>query len=259
LNHIVLPVLRLLPSVRSTVVCSDRREAELHVPVDPNSIYPPTYRPWLPRQPHSADVRERARAGARIWPLLQASVHARRMIAEYLAAAPLGDRRLIVITLRDYAYMPRRNSQTSAWSAFADKLDSSKYVVVFVPDADAALDPPNVLRHRTLPGAALDPDLRLALYEAAWLNLAVMHGPMELCWYSEGARYLLFVNVGAAPQNQESSLVAARFEIGKPLPFATEYQRIVWQSDDLETIEREFGAMARILERGASSGGLTAA
>jgi hypothetical protein len=38
------------------------------------------------------------------------------------------------------------------------------------------------------------------------------------------------------------------FKIGGQVPFATACQRLVWEDDNLDTIEREFAKMIRLIE-----------
>jgi hypothetical protein len=94
-------------------------------------------------------------------------------------------------------------------------------------------------------------EARMALYEAAWLNLAVMHGPMELCWYNERARYVLFLDPGA-DASSEAEIVEGGLEIGRDLTFATPFQHIVWQTDRAAVIREAFDAMAARIERDAT-------
>jgi hypothetical protein len=84
----------------------------------------------------------------------------------------------------------------------------------------------------------------MALYEAAWLNVAVMHGPMELCWYNERTRYLLFLQIGADPTSSEDALAEGGVRRHRDLAFAHEFQHIVWQADEADTIRRSFADMA---------------
>jgi hypothetical protein len=78
--------------------------------------------------------------------------------------------------------------------------------------------------------------------------MAVMHGPMELCWFSEPARYLVFLEVGLAPVGTEAMLIDAGHPPGRDLIFAKPYQHIVWEGDHLSVLQREFAAMLQRLE-----------
>lgn len=254
LRHIVIPMLALLPSVRGYVVCGSREEANALMAADETHVYPEGYRVFLPRQPASNLIQDQARSGHRIWPLMRATERARRFIAEFLEREARG-RKPVVITLRGYRFLPERNSRASDWLAFADDLDASIYVPVFVPDTESAMRPPAVdlSRHVVCEAAIWDLEIRMALYEAAHLNLALMHGPLALCWYNADCRYVIFINMGVAAHNSEAALREHGHEIDASLPFATPFQRLVWAADELAIIRREFAAMVAAIETAAGA------
>jgi hypothetical protein len=97
--------------------------------------------------------------------------------------------------------------------------------------------------------ASVNLEIRMALSEAAWLNMALMAGPTELCWYNEHVRYLLFIAVGSAAVQTEAALVRNGHRVGFDLDFAQPYQRIVWHVDEFSTLRREFLAMEAFLDR----------
>jgi len=251
LRHVILPALSLLPSVSGHIVCRDRRQAAA-LQRAARRIYPDTYTVGLPRQPAGRDVRDAARRGEQVWPLLEAEAEPRRMVAGFLAE--IGAERPVVISLRQYGYMSGRNSHLATWAAFADELRHGGYTPVFVPDTSAGLVRQSELGdHLVFAPAAWNLSLRMALYEAAWLNMAVMHGPMELCWYSERCRYLIFIPVGAAPQCTPESLEEQGHEIGRDFRFAGRFQRLVWEAETLPTVRNGFAELAAAIEAQSSS------
>jgi hypothetical protein len=97
--------------------------------------------------------------------------------------------------------------------------------------------------------AAMVLGLRMALYERAYLNLGVNNGPMGLCWLNDRTRYITFKMLSdAAPHTTPEYMEFLGFKIGESLPFATPWQRWVWQDDELDVIETAFAAMWRRLE-----------
>jgi hypothetical protein len=247
-RNLVLPILALLPSVEGHAVFASRGEAARLIPSNSTRLYPSDYRMALPCQPLKRVIFDHAAKGTPIWPMFRATEGARDYIRTFLATVAMG-RRPIVISLRMSSNTPERNSKIAEWSAFSRRLDRTRFVPIFVPDTDAAM------RGRPLElddaifceAASWSVDLRMALYEAAWLNMAVMHGPMELCWYSETARYVVFLQ----PLRDTNQIDLMR-ENGQPLsgnmPFARPFQRIVWDTDRLDVIERAFADMARGIE-----------
>lgn len=247
-RHILLGALALLPSVRSYTVCGSREKAAALITRDPEHLYPEDYRVYLPRHPTRRVVHDLAAQGIPVFPMLRASDRARELIAQFLGRHAAA-RRAIVITLRDYPYTPQRNSRVEDWIQFASGLDRAIYAPIFVLDSETIMDrsKANLEDCIVCEGASWDIDLRMALYEAAWLNMAVMHGPMELCWFSESSRYLVFLEVGLARVHAESELADAGHPPGRDLIFAKPGQHIVWEGDHLPVIRREFEALLPLL------------
>jgi hypothetical protein len=167
----------------------------------------------------------------------------------------LSGKKLITITLRNYGFMPARNSNLEAWAAFAHRLDSARYLPVFVLDTELTLDPlPSALTgFEVFREASWNVWLRMALYESSYLNLGVNTGPLFMCVLNAKTRVLIFKMITPeAPQATEEFLVKLGYRIGGQLPFATPFQRLIWEDDTLETIEREFSRMVDQIEKTAS-------
>jgi hypothetical protein len=245
LRHILLPILALLPSVRGYAVCASREQAADILTNDEARLYPSDYRLYQPRQPHKRVVHDLHRAGEQMWPMFQATPRAREFVAQFLAARA-GGRRPIVITLRSSPHSPQRNSHVEDWLRFAGELDPSLYLPIFVLDTEAAMAPraPGLADHLICEAASWDVEVRMALSEAAWLNMAQMHGPMELCWYNENARYVVFLEVGTAPENMPAYLSENGHDLGVDFTFAATGQHIVWKPDLYKNIVEAFASLA---------------
>jgi hypothetical protein len=248
-RHILLAMLALLPSVRGYTLCASREEAAALISRDAGRLYPEDYRLYLPRQAARRVVHDRAARGVSVFPMLRAPERARELVAQFLDREAHG-RRAIVITLRDYPYTPQRNSRIDDWVRFASTLDHTLYAPIFVFDSETIMhrSKADVADNIVCEAASWDLEIRMALYEAAWLNMAVMHGPMELCWFSESARYLIFLEIGLAAVGTEAMLVEAGHPPGRDLIFAKPCQHIVWEGDHLSVLQREFAAMLPRLE-----------
>jgi hypothetical protein len=167
------------------------------------------------------------------------------------ATSHVGSRRMVVITLRRYGFMPARNSNMPAWVAFARSLDASRYCPVFIPDThDTIAGLPAELRDFTVfPEAAWNIALRMALYERAFVNLGINTGPMGLAWLNERVRYAtLKIETAEVPQATLGFIQSFGFEVGKSLPFATALQEWVWEDDTQECITRAFERLTRRIE-----------
>lgn len=253
LHNILLGALPLLPSCRGHMVCASREQAAEIQSWWGHHIFPEGYNVSWPVPPLLRELMERARRREQVFPCLSAHPEAMRLMRRRIDPIAQG-RRLVVITVRGYDYMPQRNGQIENWAAFARSLDPARYLPVFVRDTERTPDPvPEVLKDFTLiPEVALNLQLRMALFECAWLNMALMHGPMELCWFNHRCRYLIFQSVDSTPQTSREAIQREGYELGRQLPWALPLQRWVWEPDDLDVLQRCFLDMESALESGGS-------
>jgi len=104
-------------------------------------------------------------------------------------------KRYVVMTVRASDIQPERNSRISEWLKVSKWLGKRGFHVVFVPDTEAVL----LGRQSGLPNecipAALNVDLRLALYELAQFCLFTSGGPMALVQYARNVNYATFALV----------------------------------------------------------------
>jgi hypothetical protein len=256
IHHLAIPIAQFLRSCAGVTLCASRGQADWVRFALARHVYPPTYEPEFPeRISPLARARAPGLAADTFFPMFRANPEMRRMVDTFLSER-IGTRRPVVITLRQYGFMATRNSRVSNWVEFADGLDPGIFAPVFVPDTTqtlANLDP-GVRRYTVCDPASFNVGLRMALYEAAYLNISLMHGPMELAIYNEACRYAVFIPVGVSPQTQEQLLRERGFSIGRDLPFARPWQRIVWEADELPAIRSTFAAMVQILDAPGSFG-----
>lgn len=254
--RILMGTFRLLRSCSSFTMASGRADAAA-IRSFARHVYPGPYETALPAVHHPDDTMQPSRAGVSPIAVLRADEQELGYVDRWLESCANG-RRLVAITLRDYDYMPARNSNIAAWAEFARRLDPARYFPVFVLDTEqtlyrkpALLDDQVIFRE-----VSWDVGLRAALYERAWLNLGVNNGPMGLCWLNERTRYITFKML--TPDVPQSTLKYMRergFEANQSLPFVTPFQCWVWEDDALEVIEREFAAMAARIEASGRAGG----
>lgn len=122
------------------------------------------------------------------------------------------------VTLRTSGRYPKRNSNESAWRGFAERIGAA-----VIEDYARA------------PIALAD---RMALYEGAEMNFGVGNGPMALCLLSR-APYLIFHKAPDADYHARHG-----FPVGSQYPWAlAASQRLVWQDDSRENIERAWEEM----------------
>jgi hypothetical protein len=248
-TEILVAACSLLPRLSGLTVASSREQADLLVEAAGNHVFPEYYRTDMPRRSEVREQLEIYRRTGEDVAVLRATAFDLAAVDRFLADRATG-RQLVTITLREYDYMPARNSNLRAWTEFAARLDQSTYAVVFVRDTDQCFDPPppELAGFILFDPAAIKLGLRMALYERAYLNLGVNNGPMGLCWLNANARYITFkILTRGAPQTTVDYMRFLGFEIDRSLPFAKPSQKWVWEDDDAEIIAREFTAMQKIL------------
>ena len=250
LHNVVVPVLTLVPACTGYTILPSRAAAAPLRAAAGRRVYPSYYEPGFPVAHHPSELLNAARTGEREIGVLRSSVQGLRYIERWMEPRLRG-RRLITITVRDYAFMMRRNSNMEAWIMFAKRLDPTRYLPVFVLGTERTLDP----RPAPMEGfevfseASWNVGLRMALYESSYLNLGVNNGPLFMCVMDSRTRLLVFKIITASvPQTTEEFMSQLGFKIGGQLPFATPFQRLVWEEDTLQVIEREFAAMVALID-----------
>jgi hypothetical protein len=248
LTYLVAPCFALLPAASGYTMASSRRQAA-RIRDEAEHVYPQSYEPPLPIAHQSRDVLADLNDASASIPLASDSA-SQALVSRWLLPRARG-RKVVTLTLRLYGYMPERNSNLAAWAEFARRLDVEEYLPVVLLDTEAMFDPlPPVLQGLEMfAEAVFNVGIRMALYEASYLNLGINNGPMALCWLSPTIRYLTFkMLTPSVPQSTDSFLRSRGFTPGACLPFAGPFQRWIWEDDELGVIEREFASMAARIE-----------
>ena len=247
---LLVPLRELLPVPGGITVAGSRCEADLLVDAHASRIFPEGFTPALPyvAVPFPRFVNDAARQGVEI-PTFAAPAAGRRWAERWCAAQ--GEKRpLVTITLRQSDYQPSRNSSLDAWATIAAELMDQGFLVAVIPETHRTLDGskpvidgvPNCIE------AAWNIVLRAALYEVAYVNLGVNTGPMALAWMNHKARYVTFK---MAIEGEPEADVAFQRSLGldptKPFLFATPFQRICMDADNVGVLRREIEAIRSIL------------
>lgn len=180
---------------------------------------------------------EFAKAGEEV-PLLKPSEEGMKAVQDYLMEATAGQAP-VTITLREADYWNYRNSNMTEWLKVAEYLEDQGERVIFIRDTAKAMEP--ITGFDTCPAAALDLDIRLALYESAKCNLAVSNGPWMLMLH--GSRpWLMFVETNSmSPFFPESDQFWTQWhginpKLNEQFPWSNPTQRIIWQRDNADNI-----------------------
>jgi hypothetical protein len=248
-HNICVPMTSLVPECDGFTVCNTRTQFKPLRLLSPKA-WPTNNHPhgYPPPSVLYRDLIGRIKEDNLDWGL-KAQEQGLRYVRKWLADRA-GGRKPIVVTLRQYAVDIDRNSNIAAWVEFLRRLDQTKYFPILVPDTDHAME-----LNESFSGlqqfieGAWNLGLRMALYEAAYLNMFVNCGPASLCILNPRTRYLLFkITVSGIHLASEETLREMGFEPGETPPIATAHQRWVWEDDRLEVITREFEAMVSKVE-----------
>ncbi len=244
LENIVVPSIGFLESGAGSTICHDRSQAKSLLDAS-DHVYPVGYRVGFPVPHNPGETIEAGRAADHSVAILRSSDDARHYVSEWLADRAK-TRKVVSITLREYAEEPDRNSNVEAWATFARRIQDDGYFPVIIRDTGASLAPEgDDFQGLTIfAEAAWNISLRMAFYEICYLNMGVNNGPAGLCWLNEHTRYLTFKMIRA--NERESSEAAFRVRGMKPyatLPFSTPFQKWIWEEDSLEILDREFRDM----------------
>jgi len=233
LEQVVLRYGSLYPGVETRYV-PDRREAEqvwAEQTQQARLVWPGGYTPAAPRSHYqSPQVHQEIAAGRRRPVPLRIHPEWRTW-----ADGVVGGRRCVALVLRECAYWPSRNSDLSAWAAFAAHLRSRGVTPLIVRDTSRASEP--FLDFETVPMASYDLRLLAALTQAVEVSFWVLNGPGALVWYGNPAPYrcLKLVTTGAPCVSPDFQAAAMIGPDGR-LPWATPDQRFLAQPDTLETL-----------------------
>lgn len=178
-------------------------------------------------------VTNAARAGEKV-PTFRASKEALEAVElDILAKGPCP----VVITLREAQYETHRNSNFGEWLRFAEYLRSQGERVIFVRDHAKATE--GISGFEVCPAAALDLDVRMALYETCKCSLTVANGPWCLNLFGLGP-WISFVKLD--PMDPYQPNTPNWYKIYHGVAEGDQYlwsrpdQRIIWKTDTFENL-----------------------
>jgi hypothetical protein len=184
LNNIILPLAKLLPSVESVALWQGS-EVALSGP-----RYPGNYDPARPIAPSYGfpGLIEVARAGGDVQPF-ESSEYASAWARGRLS----GSSSTIVMAIRAGDFNQNRDSRLAEWFELYRHLTGVGFRVLVIPDQYDVLYGRKAWEFdwELVPEAAIDLDLRLALYQQCAANIAWTGGHTALMWLSK-SRFLIF-------------------------------------------------------------------
>jgi hypothetical protein len=233
-DHLLVPLCRLASA--SHAVCATRADAERYL-IAAENVWPPQYTPTSPVPAYMMGQLISLSRKAGIKASFKASEQAKQWVEEWKVPGPY-----LTLTMRE-TYTDLRNSDKGAWADFRKWATYNGWWVVVIPDTDRAgkCEPLGAI-------AAVNPDVRLALYEGAAMNLGVNNGPMSLCWYTDNP-HLTFKMVTKGWVSTEPAFFERQgFPIGSQYPHSTRNQKLVWEDDTFGAIKTHFEEWAGTLQ-----------
>ena len=247
LDHILIPAARLMGC--SVTLAPARSLAGAMAPGGEknSSIFPPGWKPDNSKRLYDFGWAAKICQGGMTIPF-RASEQALEHVKPWLANMPKTGP-IVTITLRD-THTPTRNSNTQAWLAVAYQLQNKGYRVVVIPDTEKAMQPaPNMDTGQKwddiltfCPLAAVDLDIRMALYEQSSLNMAASGGPFMLNVLA-GLPYLWWMQLPERYDDPKTGKThftpTAAFMTTHGFPPGSQFHptagkecRVIWEKDD---------------------------
>jgi hypothetical protein len=238
-DHILVPLAKLAGA--SLTLAPTREFAANLLASQAQRIFPAGYRTNFPRAYYTMGLARRAvEEGAK--PQFRASARAHEH-----AARIIGEREAVVTVTMRATHTPTRNSDEQAWVKFVQRIDDLGFTPIIIPDTEAMTNSRLIW---DCPLAALDLDIRMALYERAEMNLASSGGPFVLSLYTYKPT-IYFLDVDPEPFIDENGkkhwAPTEKFfaenvgmQRGDQWPGSGPMTRIVWAKDTYENIVRAF-------------------
>ncbi len=251
LRNILVSCCWLISSCQQVTVCTSRKEAQAFQASLTRYIFPKWYTVRFPKEKYNMSHVVAAASKGVVLPTVQATPQARRFVSDWIQLKA-GVRKVITITLRESPYMQDRNSNLEAWGAFVRSLNPSIYCPVVIRDTETAIKllPSDLDGLLVFPEVVWNVELRAALYELSYLNMSVSNGPFMLCVLNPRARYLMFkILIPSYGATSERYFLIQGVEPGSQLPWASPFQRYVWEDDRLEVIQEAFREMCERIGR----------
>jgi hypothetical protein len=240
LQELLIPLTLLSARCKGVLVVRDRDIAAAYI--EGYRVFPELYGPWSLRAIDYVNFYRTAKE--RGFEGLAASEHARRAVSRWLHARNI-TKPPIVITLRGYGHDPARDSNLPEWRELSHHIAGLGFEPIIIPDTEAATENPpgDGFSGRYFLEACWNLDIRMAMYESAYVSLFVNNGPAQLPVLSRTCRYIIFKWAAMGSPLASVEFLASRgLEPGKPFPFAMPWQYLIWEEDTYATMSRHLKA-----------------
>ncbi len=256
-QNILIPCCWMLPSCSGVTRSSSREESRLILRYLATDYFPSGYTVDRP-VPYYSWNRVVDIVGSRDFTLpLRATAKGLEYVGRWLDARVMGKKE-VTITVRESIYHQDRNSRLDAWIAFADRIRAEGYFPLWVRDTEVSMD----LVPRELSSESLflevpwNLELRMALYELAYLNMFTGSGPSVMANYNRRVCLVRFELTRSDHFDCSAEHMAEEgVPEGSPLPGSSDLQRTVWAEEEEGRIYSEFTSMVGLVEERTFVGG----
>jgi len=241
LTNIVVPCCWLMPSCKGVTVFPSRLDAAYHKHLT-EYIFPPNYTVGMPRGVfQETHVNYVVFHGIEL-PSLSATPQALVYVGDYLKRHSAG-RKVITVVLRECLYERDRNSNYEAWSKFIRGLNRDEYYPLIVRDTEVAMraEPLELAGLDIFYEASWNLELNMALFELSYLSMFTNGGVAGLARFNKKAPCLVFKMITpSCDATTELFFKESGMPKGMQPLYLQKNQRLVWEDDDYEVIQREF-------------------
>jgi hypothetical protein len=164
------------------------------------------------------------------------------------------NKRIITITIRNSVYDSARNTNIKEFINFAQKIDTKKYYVIFIPDTENLLNDNSfdnrLLRNEIGFAASFCLSLRYSLYKIAYTNIMVPNGPNTLVMYND-IPYIWFNKnlFGSLALGENKIPFYMDNSLSKQVHWSKKNQKIVYVEQTTENILEVFEEYSKNYEK----------
>lgn len=246
LRYLSVPYCWLAPSCRGVTIMPSREYSQYFFKKLGSYHHFPTYQSAFAMM----DITRSVKAGNDVQ-LLRAPQYSLDYAQSWLRQRA-GNKKVIVVTIRESKVEPQRNADLNAWKQFVDHLEELDYFVVVIPDTETLLDGTSESDNwiQSFAPAAMSIELRAAFYTLAYLNVSAACGPTTMQLYMASVPFLTFNPdaPGLSSPDDIKRLTGIDFAGGENFPFLQRHQKFVYGAVNYEILTKEFTRHALTLE-----------
>lgn len=238
ISHIITPLAKAIPSIKSIYNLAYREEFN-YLP-QCTDIFPEGYTIDKPNHQFSYSNSKLKSLG--VFKVFTPAIVAIEIVKNYFSSIPINSR-VVTITLREYEKQPERNSNISSTLKFCNYLELNGFYPIIIRDTYTCTKSINVEIEKfcRFPTASIDLDIRLALYQASFLNISVNTGPCYLFYFTKGVNSIEYrwVDETVFSISKKTMEQAGYIQNKQPL-FACSKNTVFWGRDSFENLIKGF-------------------